>query len=111
MNSYKILKSSKTKVGTLNKGIINYAKQNNSKIDLDDIKSIGKHIMETIENKYNKTCKLVINGLGILGRTTIKSYDDDINYIADNDDDYLDGRVKETTKFQEFTQIEIYYYY
>jgi hypothetical protein len=111
MNSYKILKSSKSKVGKLNKGIISYAKQNNTKIDLDDIKSIGKYIMDTIESKYNKKCKLVINGLGVLGRTTIKSYEDDINYIANNDDEYLNGRVREKTKFQEFTQIEIYYYY
>jgi hypothetical protein len=111
MNGYKLLQNNKTTRGKLTKGVISYAKENKSKIDLDDIKNIGIHIMKTIKDKYNKDCKLFINGLGVLGRTLIKGYEDDINYIASNDDEYLNGRIREKTKFQEFTQIEIYYYY
>lgn len=111
MNGYKILNNSKKTMGKVNKGIITYAKSDKSKIDLEDIKEIGKHIMDTIQNKYDKECKIVINGLGILGRTLLKGYEDDIDYMASNDDEYLNGRVREKTKFQEFTQIEIYYYY
>lgn len=109
--NFQILNNSKKKVGSLQKGVINITKGNKKNLKLVDIKSIGKYIMNDIDDKYKKKCKMVITGLGPLGRSLLKGYEDDIDLMADTEDDYLNGRVRESTKFQKFTQIEISYYY
>jgi hypothetical protein len=109
--NFQILNNTKKKVGSLQKGVINITKGNKKSLKLLDIKTIGKHIMDDIDAKYKKKCKMIITGLGPLGRSLLKGYDDDIDQMAENEDDYLNGRVRESTKFQKFTQIEISYYY
>ena len=45
-----------------------------------------------------------------LGVWTIKSYEDNIDNMFDDEEDYFAGRVRDTGKFQSFDQIEISLY-
>ena len=45
-----------------------------------------------------------------IGVWTIKSYEDTIEDMWGNEDDYLAGRITDTGKFQRFDQIEISLY-
>ena len=45
-----------------------------------------------------------------IGVWTIKSYEDNIDNMFDDEEDYFAGRVRDTGKFQQFDQIEISLY-
>jgi hypothetical protein len=54
--------------------------------------------------------KILVRGLSELGVWTLKAYDDPIDEMFDDYDDYLAGRVTDTGKFQNFYQVEISLY-
>lgn len=62
--NFQILNNSKKQVGKLQKGVINITKGKNKKLKLNEIKDIGKYIMNNINEKYNTKCKMIITGLG-----------------------------------------------
>ena len=91
-------------------GIININKGENKKMKLKDIKTITEMINDMLVTKYKQKPEIVVTGLGINGRRLLKGVNADIAHMHETDDEYLNGRVSETTKFDTFTQIEIYYY-
>ena len=48
--------------------------------------------------------------MSVLCVWTIKAYDDRIEDMWNDEDEYLNGRVTDTGKFQQFDQIEITLY-
>jgi hypothetical protein len=55
--------------------------------------------------KNLKEDDIMIRGLAPHRWSTLKNYGEDLNY--DYEEEYLDGRVKNTTKFNKYFQIEI----
>ena len=110
MNAFNILKTSEKNIGGITKKTININKKHKGKIDMDEIKKIGQIFINKMKDKHNKDIELVIRGMGILGMRTLKGKNDDIDDIL-SEEDYLRGRPKHETKFQEFTQLEFSFYY
>ena len=54
--------------------------------------------------------KILVRGLSELGVWTLKAYDDPIDEMFEDYDDYLAGRITDTGKFQKFYQVEISLY-
>jgi hypothetical protein len=79
---------------------IKLTKNNKKDITLKEIQQLAKKLMKDAP----KGSKLAIKALGVHGMRSFKTYDSDTNFK--NEEEYLDGRVKETTKFtNEFSQI------
>jgi hypothetical protein len=54
--------------------------------------------------------KILVRGMSEIGVWTIKSYENNIDNMFDDEEDYFAGRVRDTGKFQSFDQIEISLY-
>ena len=57
-----------------------------------------------------KKAKILVRGMSEIGVWTIKSYEDTIEDMWGNEDDYLAGRITNTDEFQRFDQMEISLY-
>ncbi len=75
-----------------------------------DIKEIVKLINEKYIPDKDRTPKILVRGLSEIGVWTIKSYEDTIDAMFDDEDDYFAGRITDTGRFQQFDQIEISLY-
>lgn len=67
-----------------------------------------EHILEGIEEeaeKNNERVKIMIRGLNIDKWFTLKTFSQDINLL--DDDDYYNGKVKESSKFEKFGDLRI----
>ena len=85
-------------------------KNEKSFLSRDDI----NYIVNGLTNKAPKGTKFTVHGLGIAGmhelgegaiveRRTVKSMDGELDWLEE--DEYLDGRVKEETKFRRYFQV------
>jgi hypothetical protein len=85
-------------------------KDEKSFLSRDDI----NYIVNGLTNKAPKGTKFTVHGLGIAGmhelgegavveRRTIKAMDGELDWLEE--DEYLDGRVKEDTKFRRYFQV------
>ena len=85
-------------------------KDEKSFLSRDDI----NYIVNGLTNKAPKGTKFTVHGLGIAGmhelgegavveRRTLKSMDGELDWLEE--DEYLDGRVKEETKFRRYFQV------
>jgi hypothetical protein len=74
------------------------------------------YIVDGLTKKAPKGTKFTVHGLGISGmrdlgegvvveRRSIKSLEGELDWL--NEDEYLDGRVKEETKFRRYFQVII----
>ena len=72
------------------------------------------YIVDGLTKKAPKGTKFVVHGLGIAGmhelgegavveRRTLKAMDGELDWLEE--DEYLDGRVKEDTKFRRYFQV------
>lgn len=85
-------------------------KNEKSFLSRDDI----NYIVHGLTNKAPKGTKFTVHGLGISGmrelgegavveRRTLKSMDGELDWLEE--EEYLDGRVKEETKFRRYFQV------
>ena len=85
-------------------------KDEKSFLSRDDI----NYIVNGLTNKAPKGTKFTVHGLGIAGmhelgegavveRRTIKAMDGELDWLEE--DEYLDGRVKQDTKFRRYFQV------
>jgi predicted DNA-binding antitoxin AbrB/MazE fold protein len=74
-------------------------------IKLIDIENIVKALEETALKKGEKA-KIMIRGMNGTGMRTLKGYNE--NLEEKYEDDYFLGRVKDTTKFSNYYQLQIY---
>lgn len=78
--------------------------QDGKPLTTKQIKLYGHQILK----QYNITNEkqLYIRGLNDLGFFTLKSLNSNIDYIDNDEDEYLDGRVKDPAKFKEYFQAQ-----
>ena len=111
MDKFNILKSEKYNVGNIQKQRINITTKTKGKpLKQSDIKKVVKLINEKYIRDKDKTPKILVRGMSEIGVWTIKSYEDNIDNMFDDEEDYFAGRVRDTGKFQSFDQIEISLY-
>lgn len=84
-------------------------KQDKKEITANEVNILIKQLLE----KAPKDSKLMVRGLGINrfnqltdGPITLKSFESQATIVQD-EDEYLAGKVKDTTKFQKFSQLQI----
>ena len=111
MDRFEILKNEKINVGNIRKQRMNIATKVKGKpLKQKDIKKIVKLIHDKFVEEKETEPKILVRGMSMLGVWTIKSYDDRIEDMWDDEDEYLAGRVVDTGKFQQFDQMEITLY-
>lgn len=108
---FNVLKNESYKVGNIKKQRVIIKQEDNKYMNLKDVKDIVKKL----EQKYKATHKdeepkILVRGLDILGMFCLKTYDENVDDMFENMEDYLRGRAKDTTKFTEFSQIEISFF-
>ena len=75
-----------------------------------DIKEIVKKINAKYIRDKETEPKILVRGMSTLGVWTIKAYEDSIDEMWEDDEDYFSGRVRDAGTFQSFDQIEISLY-
>lgn len=113
MEGFRILDSSSNDVNGIKKKRFVIGKKNNHKMSFNEVKKIAQLINKKAKNKYKENPKMIIRVLSDLGvRTlTFKGYDDDLDTLAETEEDYLKGRVRDTSQFDKMYQAEISYFY
>jgi hypothetical protein len=96
-----------TKVSKVKQTTVQLSRTDKKNLSIDDIAEIAKSIQTQADKKKEKI-KMMIRGLNIDKWYTVKSFDSDLN--ADEIDDYLDGQVHDTNKFNDFFQIHVTIY-
>ncbi len=84
--------------------------KNDKNLDMNDVKQIATLVAEKFKKNKGKDPKMLIRARGKLGIFCIKDFEETIDNMFENEEDYLNGRVKETTKYKEYNQIEILMY-
>lgn len=111
MDNFSVLKSEKFNVGKIQKQRINITNKIKGKpLKQKDIKEIVNQINAKYIRDKDKTPKILVRGMSEIGVWTIKSYEDNIDTMFDDEADYLDGRTRDGGQFQHFDQIEISLY-
>jgi hypothetical protein len=114
MSVYKTISDVEKMVGPkLKKRSIQIGKTNNKKINLKNIKQLVQAISKKYEvSRKKKPSKTLVRGLNILGEFThsLLATDENIDDMFETIDDYLNGRVLTTTKFQDVYQVQIVFY-
>ena len=110
MEKINIISNTQYKVGNIKKQRVNIGAMNGKTFKQADIKKLVREINEKYIKEKKKTPKILVRGLSELGVWTLKAYDEPIDEMFEGYDDYLDGRVTDTGKFQSFAQVEISLY-
>ena len=111
MDKFNILNNQIYKVGNIQKQRINITTKTKGKpLEQADIKNIVKLINDKYLRDKKKEAKILVRGMSELGVWTIKKYEDTIEDMWGDEDDYLAGRITDTGKFQQFDQIEVSLY-
>ena len=111
MEKFNILSNQKYNVGNIQKQRINITTKTKGKpLNQADIKNIVKLINDKYLRDKKKEAKILVRGMSEIGVWTIKSYEDTIENMFDDEEDYFAGRIADTGRFQRFDQIEISLY-
>ena len=110
MERINIISNTQYKVGNIQKQRVNIGARQGKTFRQADIKKLVQEINEKYINEKKKVPKILVRGLSELGVWTLKAYDDPIDEMFEDYDDYLQGRVTDTGKFQNFYQVEISLY-
>ena len=110
MEKINIISNTQYKVGNIQKQRVNIGARQGKTFKQADIKKLVQEINEKYINEKKKVPKILVRGLSELGVWTLKAYDDPIDEMFEDYDDYLAGRVTDTGKFQQFYQVEISLY-
>ena len=106
MNNYNIKVTNKKKLkGNITKTTINVTNKDKKVLSLRDIKAVVNQL-NTIDNPKYKMKFTVVASTPFNKNFNMKSYDDE-NIKYDSIREYLDGRVKDTTKYMDIGQISI----
>ena len=72
------------------------------------IKKQIKNYATKLINRYHIKSErdIYVRALGNLGFTTLKSLEDTIDNMYENEEEYFEDRVREDTKFTEFYQVQ-----
>lgn len=105
MQNFKITETGSKTVFNQTQKSFQLHKTNKSEISIDEIKAITSDFL----NKAPNGTKLRIRGLGIdkyntINYVTLKGLNEQLQIL--DEEDYLDGKVKDTSKFKRFSQIE-----
>lgn len=110
MNAFKIIEQEEKDINGITRKRLVIRKKNKTQMTFKDIKRVAKLIDEKAQAKYKKDPQMVIRGMSTLGIRTLKAKKDDVDGMAEEYDEYLNGRVQEDTKFNEFFQTEFLIY-
>ena len=110
MEKIYIISNTKYNVGNVQKQRVNIGARQGKTFKQADIKKLVQEINEKYISEKKKTPKILVRGLSELGVWTLKAYDDPIDDMFEDYDDYLAGRITDTGKFQSFYQVEISLY-
>ena len=115
MSNYNIKKSNVRKVGNMEEFSIRVRANKNTFLNTADNRLILKEILDKRPELKSENIKIVckrIDGNAVNGKIkeefrTVKDYkkDDIVNY---DDDDYLDGKIKDQEKFNQFEFMDIF---
>ena len=95
MDKFNIINNQKYKVGNIQKQRINITTKTKGKpLDQTDIKKIVKMINEKYIRDKNKEPKILVRGMSEIGVWTIKSYEDTIDQMFDDEEDYFADWLK-----------------
>jgi hypothetical protein len=113
MEGFKILDSASNDVNGITKKRFVIGKKNNTRMTFNEVKKVAQLINNKAKKKYKGEPKMIVRVLSDMGvRTlTFKGYDDDLDNLAENEEDYLKGRVRDPTQFNKMYQAEISYFY
>lgn len=101
MNSFEFVKKDDKQLAFATLSTFQVYKKNKSEISHDQIGAI----VRSLQSKAPRGTKLRVRALNIDRWSTLKGFDEDLD--LQNEEDYLDGRVRETTKFLKAYQLEI----
>ncbi len=111
MDKFTILKNEVVNYTTkLSKQKVILKHTNDKNFNSKDVKKMAQMLSEKFKNKKGKEPKMLIRARGILGTFCVKGFDETIDNMFENEEDYLNGRTKESTKYKEYNQIEILMY-
>ncbi len=89
MDKFNVLKNEKFTVGKIQKQRINITHKKKGKaLKQKDIKEIVKQINDKYIRDKDRTPKILVRGMSEIGVWTIKSYEDNIDTMFDDEDDY-----------------------
>lgn len=81
-------------------------RKNETPMIISEIKALYKEIQN--KNKSNK--KILVMGSTITNRSAcLKSFNENSINMLDDEDDYFEGKVKDSSKFKEFYRLEFIY--
>lgn len=108
MNNYNIKPISKKNIGkSVTKTMINITAKQNKNLSMDDISGIVSQLNKDNNKNTKYNSKFVVVASNALSTNfNIKAYEDD-NIRFKSMIDYLDGRVKDETKFTKISEITI----
>ncbi len=79
-------------------------KDKQMKITPEDIRQLVKSI-EGQAAKKNETIRLMVRGLNGMRMFTLKGFDEELN--VHDFDEYFQGKVKDVSKFSDFSQLQV----
>ena len=105
MNNYNINVTRKKKTGLeITKTTINITKKNKQSLTMQDIKAVVNRLNNNSNDKFHQ--KFVVVARTPVMNFNLKGYKDK-NIKHNTIEEYLDGRVKETTKLAKINEISI----
>ena len=110
MERLNIISNTKYNVGNIQKQRINIGSRKETTFKQADIKKIVQDINEKFIKEKKKIPKILVRGMSELGVWTLKAYEDPIDDMFEDYDDYLAGRITDIGKFHSFYQVEISLY-
>ena len=101
MNSFEFVKRDDKQLAHATLSSFQVYKKNKSEISHEQISAI----VRSLQSKAPRGTKIRVRALNVDRWTTLKGFDEDLD--LQSEEDYLDGRVHETTKFLKAFQLEI----
>jgi hypothetical protein len=81
--------------------------KDNKKINIHNIKGLLENIQAEQERATKKKVKISILGLSDLGTRTIKGANESFDELIQRHEEYLNGKVSDYTKFNNFFKIQV----
>ena len=107
MEKFTILKNESFNVGPTQRQKIVIKHKKNTPMNPKEIKTLVRMLEKKYIDKKHKEPKIIVRAYDELGLFCLKSSTDSIDDMFEDFEDYLKGRVKDDTKYKQFTQIEI----
>jgi hypothetical protein len=105
MNIYKKQLLNRRTIGNIKQSTVQISRSDEKPITQDELIEISNSIQDNATEKDYKKFKYMIRGLLINHWTTIKGFNTDID--IGGIEDYLDGLVRDTGKFNQIIQLQI----